>query len=202
MDEIPILLLAAGASHRMGQAKQLLPWGNHTLIEHQVQTLRKTGKPVVVVLGHQWDRVVPLLEKYPVWVLIHKHWDKGMGSSISFGIRELGKEFREAGGALISQLDQPLITVSHYNRMLSTFQPGSQQIVVSRSASGWEGVPVLFDRYYFEALQILGGEEGARKIFRQHSGHVISIESNDVLEDMDTPEAYEQLFAKFSTDQD
>jgi molybdenum cofactor cytidylyltransferase len=197
MAEIPILLLAAGASHRMGQAKQLLPWGKHTLIEHQVQILLKTGQPLLVVLGHLWEKVATLLEPFPLLALNHKHWDRGMGSSIAFGIRELEEEFPRAEGALIAQLDQPLITETHFNKLLSSFHPGSRQIIVSRSPSGWEGVPVLFDRHYFKQIQTLEGEEGARKIFRQHSRNVLSIESSDDLEDMDTPGTYQKFLAEF-----
>lgn len=197
MAEIPILLLAAGGSRRMGQAKQLLPWGKSTLIEHQLQTLLMTGKPVVAVLGHRGEHIKGLLESYPVATLVHKQWDKGMGSSISFGIREMAKLFPEASGVLIVQLDQPLITASHYNRLLSSFQPGLGQIIVSRSSSGWEGVPVLFDRKYFEELQDLKGEEGARKIFRSHFGAVKIIDSHEVLDDMDSPETYEEFLAKY-----
>jgi molybdenum cofactor cytidylyltransferase len=198
MAEIPILLLAAGASRRMGQAKQLLPWGPHTLIEHQVQTLMKTGQPVVVVLGHLSERIVPLLEPLPVLTLIHTHWEMGMGSSIACGIGEVKKKFPEACGALITQLDQPLITEFHLNKMLRTFQPDSKQIIVSRSSTGWEGVPVLFDRYYFKALQLLRVEEGARKIFRDKPQYIKCVESSDLMEDMDTPEAYQELLATYN----
>ena len=66
MANIPIILLAAGASSRMGQPKQLLPWGEQTLIEHQIHTLLKTGNPVNVVLGSNSKLVIPVIEKYPV----------------------------------------------------------------------------------------------------------------------------------------
>ncbi len=192
-----MLLLAAGASRRMGQAKQLLSWGTHTLIEHQLETLLKTGQPVVVVLGHLSDRMETHLERYPVLALTNRDWKKGMGTSIAFGIQELDKKFPKAAGALITQLDQPLLTEEHFHKMLSMYHPGLKEIIVSRTEAGWEGVPVLFDRYYFKALQDLRGEEGARKIFRQHPRFVRSMESGDLLEDMDTPEAYQDLLAKY-----
>jgi molybdenum cofactor cytidylyltransferase len=197
MAEIPILLLAAGASRRMGQAKQLLPWGPCTLMEHQVQTLLATGQPVVAVLGHLSRRILPLLETFPVLTPVHIHWANGMGSTIAFGIRELKKAFPEASGALIMQLDQPLVTALHLNNMIGAFQAGSKQIIVSRSAAGWEGVPVLFDNQYFQKLQDLSGEEGARKIFRDHPGNVKRIECGDILDDMDSPEAYQELLQRY-----
>ncbi len=85
MAKIPILLLAAGGSSRMGQPKQLLPWGNRTLIEHQILTLQKAGQPVNVVLGSNSDLVMPVIEKYPVNIFVNPNWESGMGSSISFG---------------------------------------------------------------------------------------------------------------------
>ena len=191
MTEIPFLLLAAGASSRMGQAKQLLPWGKGTLIEHQVQTLLKTSNPVLVMLGHQADQIRPVLNKYPVKICINKLWKNGIGSSISQGIKSLEKVFPNAAGVLISQVDQAMITSSHFEKMIKAFKPESQQIIVSSSPSGWQGVPVLFDRRYFAELQRLSGDEGARKVFRSHEGAVQILEAPDILEDMDTPEAYQ-----------
>ena len=198
MTEIPCLLLAAGASVRMGQLKQLLPWGKHTLIEHQVQTLVNTGNPVLVVLGHKADQIRPLLNNYPVKTCINQLWENGMGVSIALGIKNLEEEFPNAAGVLICLADQALITSSHYEKMIGIFQEGFQQIIVSSSPSGWQGVPALFDRAYFGELRRLGGKEGARKIFRAHAQRVTTMESVDILEDMDTPGAYQRLLKKFS----
>lgn len=192
-NEIPRLLLAAGGSLRMGQPKPLLPWGNQTLIEHQVRTLLQTDQPVAVVLGAESERIRPLVEELPVRILIHKNWEAGMGSSISFGISRLAGLFPDAAGALIALLDQPMLTHHHFKKMDHAFQPGSKQIVVSRSASGWQGAPVLFDSFYFESLQTMTGDEGAKKIVREYPGAVIPVESGEMLDDMDTPQAYERL---------
>ena len=197
MAEIPCLLLAAGASSRMGRPKALLPWGKGTLMDHQVQTLLKTGHPVVVVLGHGADEIDPILDNYPLRYTVNRQWKNGMGSSIAHGTKYLAREFPEAAGVLITQVDQPLLTTLYFKKMFRMFQPGSRQIMVSQSPSGWQGVPVLFDRVYFEALQNLSGEGGARKIFRAHPQAVKVVECEDILEDMDTPEAYQRFLEKF-----
>ena len=93
MAEIPILLLAAGSSSRMGQPKQLLPWGDQTLIGHQIQKLIKTGHPVHVVIGSNSELILPVIEKFPANILINKDWELGMGSSISFGIKQIIQNF-------------------------------------------------------------------------------------------------------------
>lgn len=193
MANVPHLLLAAGSSNRMGQPKQLLPWGDKTLIEHQVHTRLQTNQDVVVVLGCQADIVLPLIEKYPVTVLINNQWVKGMGNSISYGIKMLIKYYPHADGVLISLLDQPLITTEHLEKILSTFQSESKQIIASQAASGWIGVPALFDKVYFEELTKLNGEQGAKKIIQKHQPFVKSIVCDKILEDMDTPEKYEEL---------
>jgi molybdenum cofactor cytidylyltransferase len=81
--------------------------------------------------------------------------------------------------------------------MLESFRPGKQQIIVSKSVSGWEGVPVLFDRCYFDELLNLSGKEGAKKIIKKHINALKYEELGDLMEDMDTPEAYHRLLKKF-----
>ncbi len=197
MAEIPILLLAAGSSSRMGQPKQLLPWGDQTLIEHQIQTLLKTGNPVNVVLGSNSNLIIPVIEKFPVTIFINTDWNSGMGSSISLGIGQIIQKFPDANGVLITLLDQPLITTSYFQKMIGTILLGTQQILVSHSASGWTGVPVLFDKCYFKELTELGNDEGAKKVLKRHEKHITFLDGGELLEDMDTPETYQQLLKKY-----
>jgi len=196
MAKIPILLLAAGGSSRMGKPKQLLPWGEQTLIEHQIQTLLKTDNSVNVVLGSNSNLIIPVIEKYPVNIFINSDWERGMGSSISFGIQQIIQNFPEAEGVLITLLDQPLLTTSYFEKMLDDFQPGSQQILISRSSSGWTGVPVLFDQCYFNELTGLKNDEGAKKIVKRHEKKVILLDGGELLVDMDTMQTYQQLLNK------
>ena len=86
MANVPHLLLAAGGSRRMGQPKQLLRWGNQTLIEHQIDIRLQTGQPVAIVLGAYSDLILPVIEPLPVTIFINNEWANGMGNSIAFGI--------------------------------------------------------------------------------------------------------------------
>lgn len=197
MAKLPILLLAAGGSWRMGQPKQLLPWGQQTLIEHQIQTLLKTGNPVNVVIGSNSNLVIPIIEKFPVNIIVNLEWKFGMGSSISFGINDIIQKNPDSDGVLITLLDQPMITTSYLQKMLDGFQSGSRQIIVSHSASGWIGVPALFDKCYFKDLTELNNDEGAKKIVKRHEENVILLEAGEMLKDMDTPETYQRLQNKY-----
>jgi len=197
MNEIPILLLAAGSSSRMRQPKQLLPWGNITLIEHQILTLIKTGNPVNVILGSYSDLITPLLENYTVSIYINKEWERGMGSSISFGILQIIAKYPTADGVLVCLVDQPLVTTSYFEKMLEMYQPGFRQIVVSQSGSVWKGVPVLFDKYYFKDLSKLREDEGAKKIIHQHEENIVILEGGEIMDDIDSPESYQKLLNKY-----
>lgn len=180
----------------MGQPKQLLPWGDQTLIEHQILTLLRTGHPVNVVVGSNSNLIVPVIDKYPVTIFNNNDWESGMGSSISLVISQIIQKFPDADGVLITLLDQPLITTSYIEKMLGTFESDSQQIIASCSTSGWTGVPVIFDKCYFEDLAELSNDEGAKKITKRYEKNVILLDGCEILEDMDTMQTYQQLLEK------
>jgi len=196
MANIPVILLAAGSSSRMGQPKQLLPWGEKTLIEHQIQTLLQTGEPVFVVLGAHTDRIFPLIEKYPVTIAVNDKWENGMGGSVSCGITKLEQTEADADGALITLVDQPLIPIHHFERMMKAFEKGFQLIVASTSTEGWHGVPALFDKCYFSELRNLQGEKGAKTLIRKYPNRIKAMECNEIINDIDTLESYQDLHQK------
>ena len=94
-------------------------------------------------------------------------------------------------------MDQPLVTAGHLKKILQAFQPGKRQIIVSQTASGWKGVPVLFDKFYFEELKKLRGENGAKTVVQQHLERVTGVYCDDIPEDMDTPESYRKMREAF-----
>lgn len=177
----------------MGQPKQLLPWGDKTLIEHQVETLVTIGNPVIVVLGNASESVIPLLEKYNVDITINLNWKTGLGSSVVSGIRHVTENFCDAEGVMTALLDLPFISVQHYQNLIKTFQPGTGQIIISSSADGWKGVPAVFDKCYFDELKALKGDEGAKNIIRKYMDKTIGIDCGVMLKDLDTPEDFRKL---------
>lgn len=198
MDKIPVILLAAGGSERMGRAKQLLRWGQKSLIEYQLGLLLKLNSPLFVVLGANTDAILPVIEKYNAEVVLNENWKSGMGSSVACGTKRLVEMFPGASGALITLVDQPLIPQKHFISLIDKFQPEKKQIIASKSDSGWLGVPALFDAFYFDELQNLGGEQGAKQIIRRYPDSVLSLECGDLLADVDTPESYQKLLERFS----
>lgn len=194
MGKIPILLLAAGASVRMGQPKSLLQWGDMNLIQHQISKLLKLHEPIYVVLGAYAKDSISTINELNINAIVNPHWQNGMGSSISFGINEIVNNEPDAEAVLIVLVDQPLITIDHLRRLIATFKLKQYRCVVSESENGWKGVPVIFDKYYFAELMDLNGEQGAKKLFDLDNPNTTSLQANDPLLDMDTMEDYERLY--------
>ena len=198
MSNIPHLLLAAGTSKRMGEPKQMLKWADKLLIQHQLETLVPTTKKLYVVLGAYADQILPQLNHYDITPLWYSDWEKGMGNSLAFAVQQLKIDNPLTEGVLISLIDQPLISSSHYQKMREAFVTGTKQIIASESDTAWVGVPVLFDAYYLDQLEKLKGEEGAKTLLKKHRKHLVTIPGGDTLADMDTPEMYQKLLKDFS----
>ncbi|MDG1040888.1 MAG: nucleotidyltransferase family protein, partial [Polaribacter sp.] len=188
---------AAGASSRMGEPKQLLPWNNQTLIEHQLNNLLKTNTTTSVVLGANAEKISSVIDSLPISIFTNPKWQNGMGNSISFGIQQLLEKDANIDGILISLIDQPLLTTEYFNKIIESFQINKKQIIVSQSENGWLGAPVLFDKTYFDELINLKGDEGAKLIISKNKNKIHLILAETILQDIDTPEAYQKLFKKF-----
>ena len=103
MSNLAILLLAAGASKRMGSPKQLLPWGETHLIEHQINSLRLLQLPLYVVLGANAEEISKVItHKKELCICENKDWSKGMGHSIAFGVSEILSQSPSVEGILIA----------------------------------------------------------------------------------------------------
>lgn len=189
---IATLVLAAGASKRLGQSKQLLQLGDRSLLQHSVEVaLQASGSPVVVVLGAQADRHRRAIQNLPVNIIIHPGWEKGMGSSLKAGVSFILESHPKTQAMLIMVCDQPLVTPQHLQRMTEAYRKGYGLV-----ASGYQdtvGVPVLFDMHYRDALLNLPDDAGAKKMLNTYRDlvHVIALPGGEL--DIDTPGDYEKL---------
>ncbi len=193
MPKIPILLLAAGASSRMGTPKALLKWKGETLIESRIKKLLNTNQPLLVVLGSHSDEIIPIMKQLPCEFVVNIEWKEGMSTSIAYGVQKLMDKETSIEGVIITTIDQPLVDSDHLNGLINTFKEGQHQIIVSESNNGWRGVPALFDAHYLEALSRLKGDTGAKTIVHAHPEKVCAVKGGEKLVDMDTPELYQQL---------
>ncbi|MDT0552629.1 nucleotidyltransferase family protein [Urechidicola vernalis] len=196
MSNVKILLLAAGSSSRMGRPKQLLPWRNTTLIEHQINILLALNFPVTVVLGAYSNEIQEHIKMKPITIFTNRNWKDGMGSSISFGLVEMLKKTPTFDGVCVALVDQPLLTKSFLMKMIDSFNVTGKHIIVSSSKDNIQGPPVLFPSVYFNELIKLKGDFGAKQLIREQANKIKLVFGGDELIDIDTQEEYNKFFDK------
>lgn len=191
MNKIGIIVLAAGASSRMGSPKQLLKWGETTLLAHVISVAKNTkAAEVFVVLGANEDLIKKSIA-VDANILLHNDWEQGLGSSIAFGVKKLQKLGFD--GILIMLADQPLVTDVYLNRLLENFIKGDKKIIASRF-SGSVGVPAIFSAEYYDELQKLNNDYGAKHLIKSHFEDVCTLQADHLVIDIDTIDAYKEIY--------
>jgi len=186
------LVLAAGASSRLGQPKQLLTDSSGTpAVVRIARALQLAGcSEVFVVTGAESERVMAALQDDTVHLVSHDGWRAGMGSSIAAGVRALQTHETEtttADGVLIAPCDMPTVGVTHLHALLRRFD-GHERVASSYlDATGDEviGIPAVLPRRDFAWLQTLDGDRGARPLFREAGTRTVPLSQGAF--DLDTP---------------
>ena len=178
----------------MGTMKVLLPWHGQPLIRHIAQiALAAHLEQVIVVTGNEAAAVAQALEDIPVEVVHNDHYHEGLSGSLRVGIGALGSDI---AAALVMLGDQPLLTAEVIDRLVECYEQGGA-LIVAPFADGQRGNPVLFDRKFFTELQAITGDQGARTVLQTYRDAIVAVEVySEMLEDVDTPEAYEALLAR------
>ena len=183
------ILLAAGRSSRMGAFKPLLPFGNKTVIECCIDSLREGGvETIVVVLGHRADH---LREKLTgVSFAVNPDPDSEMGASIAAGVRELPGD---AQATLIALADHPAVPASVVTTVIAEWTQGTRIVVPTWQGRG--GHPVLVDLSFRPELLNLTESGGLRALFESHRAAVrrVPVDSPFIARDMDTWDDYRAL---------
>jgi molybdenum cofactor cytidylyltransferase len=184
------IVLAAGQAKRFGSTKQILPWAGTTLAAHSVRAALDAGlDPVIVVLGHQAEKVEKTLAGLPVQLVFNSDFESGQSTSLRKGLEALPPR---VGAAVFLLADQPFVTagivksIIHAHR--SSFAPACVPV-----CEGQRGNPVLFDRSTFAELNELRGDTGGRELLEKYGEAIATVPANrDVLVDIDTREEYEK----------
>jgi molybdenum cofactor cytidylyltransferase len=190
---VGLVILAAGNSSRMGQPKQLLPFDGESLVRRSVRLGLLSGCfPVTVVLGANSLLIGTELEDLPVFVAQNPDWEAGMASSIRAGLANTLHVLPTVGAVIISLCDQPLVTPAFLHGLTDAFAATGKPIIATRYGNT-TGVPALFSRELFDALDKLNGQEGARKLIATHPEQVHAVPFPEAALDVDTPEDYLKL---------
>ena len=192
------LVLAAGASSRLGQPKQLLTDASGLpAVVRVARALTAAGcTDVHVVLGAESELVAAALHEDAVQLVHHDGWQAGMGSSIAAGVRAVRERSVAADahgnvpridGILIAPCDMPSVDVAHLRQLLSAFDGDARVASSYRSETGEEvlGIPAVLPPRDFAWLEALDGDRGARPLFRDAGTRAVSLRLGAF--DLDTP---------------
>jgi molybdenum cofactor cytidylyltransferase len=181
------VILAAGASTRMGTPKQLLELEGKPLVVRAVEAaLASPAWPVVVVLGAHEEQIRPALARLPVLIAENAAWSEGMASSIRTGVMTLGQFSRAIDAVVIALCDQPAFSAAVIAQLVAAQRTTGRSIVAAHY-HGRNGAPALFMREHFPALTALTGEEGARALLNGDPSQIATVDLPALALDLDTP---------------
>lgn len=196
---VSIIILAAGASSRMGAPKQLLLVEGKTLIKRISEMALDTPcHPIVTVLGSNRALIRKELEKMPITVIDNPQWEKGISSSIKMGLVGAYMTQKEIDAAIFLTVDMPFVSVDLINSMIekATKNPDSQ--IVACSYENQVGIPVLFKRTLFNDLLELKGDEGAKKVVLKNKKSTLLIDFPEGKFDLDTIDEYRNFVSNLN----
>jgi molybdenum cofactor cytidylyltransferase len=194
---IPGIVLAAGASHRFGQNKLLIPLGGHAVLYHALQAaLTAPLDPVILVLGYESDKALQALEELrgspKLRVLKNSHWERGRAESLKLGLAAVPAH---APGAVVLLGDMPLVTPALIARVAQAFLRA--HTLCFPIYRGLPGRPVAIPRELFGEFAQLSGDASGLPILQKHWERAIKLELAPDEEptqwDIDTPEDLERM---------
>ncbi|MEH2175306.1 nucleotidyltransferase family protein [Nostoc sp.] len=192
---IAIMILAAGASTRMGTPKQLLLYQGRSLLQYITEiAIASVCQPVVVVLGANAEQIHPQIKQLPVKVVKNLDWACGMSTSIKSGIELLNNLPQKIEAVVITLCDQPFVSPQIINQLVDTYYSTKKPIIACEYGDTL-GVPALFSQTFFSELATLKETSGAKKVINNNLNEVFSLPFplGDI--DIDTPKDYEQLLS-------
>jgi molybdenum cofactor cytidylyltransferase len=189
-----IVVLAAGASSRLGQPKQLVKLGGrpalHIVVSNAVAV---AGQSVTVVLGAHAQDLTRLLAHSPASVIVNRHWEEGMASSLRYGLAALPST---AAAVLIMLGDQVAVTPDDLKRLVNAWR-GHDTVIAASVYQGRFGVPAIFPQWCFTELRELRGDRGARVILERHAHRLAHVQMSNAAIDLDTPQDLAALTEQF-----
>ncbi|NNK73783.1 MAG: nucleotidyltransferase family protein [Flavobacteriaceae bacterium] len=191
---IAILILAAGASSRMGRPKALLNWKGKTLIERVIDLAQSVeSSQVMVVLGSDKDKIQKTIRDKSISFVINDNWIMGMGKSISTGVKSIMDQRSNIKGILILLADQPYLSKEILDQLLDIFTSHPNRIAATLYGEERYGVPAIFPAEHFQDLIKLNADQGARDILNDKKIIIHGVKGGDAVFDVDTPEDFKNL---------
>ena len=182
------LLLAAGASRRLGRPKQLVEWRGRPLLEGVVDAVHTWPvATIAVVLGAHEEEILEAVDFRDALVVINPEWEEGIASSLRVGLDAIGRD-AQVERAFIVLGDQPGIPAEIPSGLVEAMERFGKPAVVPKYRYQ-RGNPVLVARYLWPRLMSLEGDSGASKLLQAHPEWVHEVRFDQpVPRDLDTPD--------------
>jgi len=192
---VAALVLAAGRSRRMAPVNKLLvadQKGNAMIARVVENVLASHARPVIVVTGHERERVEEALAGRQLRFAHAEDYAEGLSASLKAGLRAVPPE---AEGVLICLGDMPLVDGAMLDRLIAAFDPEEGRAVVQPTFRGKQGNPMLWAREFLAEMLAISGDIGARHLAAKHADRLVEVEMADdaVLRDFDTTDALKGL---------
>ncbi|HXV22974.1 MAG TPA: molybdopterin-binding/glycosyltransferase family 2 protein [Alphaproteobacteria bacterium] len=191
--KVAAIVLAAGRSSRMGHNKLMARVDGAPLLLRTVDAaLASRARPIVVVTGHESERVRAALGDRPVRLVHNPDYEKGLSTSLRCGLAALPPE---SEAAIVCLGDMPRIRAGLLDKFIQAFNPVEGRAICVPVWQGKRGNPVLWSRQLFAEMANLTGDTGAKHLLAEHPELVVEIPAEDdgILADVDTPEALAAL---------
>lgn len=191
---VAAIILAAGASRRLGKPKQLLMYGGETLIERAMRLAYEAGAaPVLAVLGAHSEEIYATVPSLSSTSVINNDWEQGIATSIHAGLGALDGTAPHANAVLIMTCDQPRLTANHLRELIDAFAQADEPSIAASTYAGVLGSPALFPRCTFANLLALRGDRGARALLAEPPSPLVEVPFSGGEVDIDQPSDLAQL---------
>lgn len=187
------LILAGGASRRMGRPKALLPYSGTTFADHLVRVYASCCDPVILVLGHQHESIRKGLQS-DARIVVNPDPARGQLSSMQCGLQAMPADIE---GFVFTPVDYPAVREDTVHLLLSRMREANAKCAIPRH-EGRKGHPVACHASLIAQFLALPAEGQARDVVRRHGGETLYVDVEDagIVNDVDDPPAYERLLAE------
>lgn len=190
-----VIVLAAGSSSRLGEPKQLVEFRKQPLLQKVIEECDPLEfSSGVIVLGAKAEDIEQEIDPGPFTFVTNESWREGIASSIRKGVEATLKKNPGTGHLLFLLSDQPFVNTEVIRQLLTTHGEGAgDKEITASSYKGEIGVPAIFSKTMFPLLLELSGDQGAKKIMKQHPARVAEVPFEMGQFDVDTPEDQSEL---------
>lgn len=185
-NRLAFLIMAAGQSKRLGQPKQLIKYHDMTLLERQVNLASSFSSDVYTVLGFNADEIINNTSLNKSTLFINKNWQKGLGNSISYGVKCLPQA---VDAVMIFLVDQWRLSQQDLALLITTWRKNNNNIITaSDDVKSVISPPIIFPRDFFSDLENIKEGSGAKSVLNKYCQQTIRVNTPSAFDDIDTPE--------------